>query len=540
LLWKLGLIAAVVAAAVFAGYPPSERINLGLDLRGGAHILMQVDTAAAIGYQLDLTQSRIGQQLAEQGIAYEAIVRSGEAGLEIRGTDPARRADVQSILDAMVSEWEVVDAGSGSFRATMPPEARTYYATTAVDMTLATIRNRIDALGVGEQLVQKQGIQGDRILIQLPGVEDPERVKDVLQDPAVLEWKSVTYPPTAADPRSWFPPGDPQELIAQFGGELPPDTELYAQEVTLQDGQKTTVWWPLKRVSVVVGSDLRNAYRSSSQWDEPAVSFELTQDAGRRFEVATRENVGRQMAIVLGGSDSKRVISAPVIQDVIRDQGIIQGTFTLESAEDLALKLRSGAIPAEVDIIEERVVGPSLGRDSIRSGLIAGLVGFGVILVCMVGYYRLSGVNAVVALLLNVVLVFGALGALPYLFSTVSNLRVTLTLPGIAGLILTVGMAVDSNVLVFERIREELRLGKTVRTAIQQGFSKAFATILDCHVTTIASAIFLGVYGTGPVRGFAVTLIIGLAVSMFTAVFVSRQLFELLLARKQRIETLSI
>jgi preprotein translocase subunit SecD len=540
LLWKLVLIGVVVAGAVVAGYPPAEKINLGLDLRGGAHILMEVDTAAAVTYQVELTQSRIGQQLKEEGIGYEAIVTLGEASLELRGTDASKVAEAREVLDAVVGGWEVVDAGSGTWRATMPPDLRTYYATTAVDMTLATMRNRIDALGVGEQLVQKQGLKGDRILIQLPGVEDPERVKDILQDPARLEWKAVSYPPGVGDPGAWGPPADPQQLLDQFGGALPPDTELYPQEVTNQAGEKITVQWPLKRVSVVVGGDLRNAYRSSSQWDEPAVSFELTADAGRRFAAATRENMGRHMAIVLGSSDQKSVVSAPIIQGVIHEQGIIQGRFTVEEAEDLALKLRSGSIPTEVKIIEERVVGPSLGRDSIRSGLFAGVAGFLVVLVFMVAYYRLSGVNAVVALLLNVVLVFGALGALPYLFSTVSNLRVTLTLPGIAGLILTVGMAVDSNVLVFERIREELRLGKTVRTAVAQGFSKAFMTILDCHVTTISAAIFLGVYGTGPVRGFAVTLIIGLAVSMFTAVFVSRQLFELVLARKQRVETLSI
>jgi preprotein translocase subunit SecD len=248
------------------------------------------------------------------------------------------------------------------------------------------------------------------------------------------------------------------------------------------------------------------------------------------------------MAIVLGTKNRKMVISAPVIQGKIRDQGIIQGGFSVTDAEDLALKLRSGAIPAEVSIIEERTVGPSLGQDSIRSGLIAGVTGFVGVLLFMVVYYKMSGVNAVVALALNVILVFGTLGALPFLISGggATNLRATLTLPGIAGLILTVGMAVDANVLIFERIREELRAGKTVRTAIDQGFSKAFSTILDCNVTTVVAALFLGLYGTGPVRGFAVTLVIGLAASMFTAVFVSRQLFELVLLRSKNVESLSI
>jgi preprotein translocase subunit SecD len=293
------------------------------------------------------------------------------------------------------------------------------------------------------------------------------------------------------------------------------------------------LWWPLKRVSAVAGNDLRNAYRTADQWNDPSVAFELTADAGRRFEAATRENVGRQMAIKL----DDYVISAPVIQDVIRDQGIIKGGFDVTGAEDLSLQLRSGAIPAEVSFIEERTVGPSLGRDSIRSGLTAGIAGFLGVMLFMLIYYRLAGVNAVVALALNILLVFGILGALPVLFAGV---QATLTLPGIAGLILTVGMAVDSNVLIFERIREELGLGKTVRSAVEQGFGKAFMTILDCNVTTLVAAFFLFSYGTGPVKGFAVTLTIGLLVSMFTAVFVSRQLFELVLRAKGRAGSLSI
>jgi len=540
LTWKIVVILAVVVGAFFAGYPPKEKINLGLDLRGGAHILMEVDVDAAVEYQLDLNQTRIGQRLKDEEIAYESIENVGGMALEVKGVDPAKSAEVRAALDATVGGWDIVSVGSGGFRATIPPDVAAYYTTTAVDMTLDTLRQRIDGLGVSEPLVQKQGLEGDRILIQLPGVENPERVKSLLQDPAILEWKAVTYPPSAGDPGRWIPPPSQEAVIAQFGGVLPADTELFPQEFPDPDRGSVTVWWPLKSVSTVIGNDLRTAYRSSDEWGDPAVSFELTQEAGKRFESATIENLGKKMAIVLGGSDNKRVISAPVIQGRIRDQGIIQGGFSVQDAEDLALKLRSGAMTTEVRIIEERTVGPSLGRDSIRSGLIAGLTGFAGVLLFMVIYYKMSGVNAVVALALNVVLVFGTLGALPFLFSGVANLRATLTLPGIAGLILTVGMAVDANVLIFERIREELRMGKTVRNAVDQGFGKAFTTILDCNVTTVVAAVFLGMYGTGPVRGFAVTLVIGLAASMFTAVFVSRQLFELVLSRKQRIESLSI
>ena len=287
-----------------------------------------------------------------------------------------------------------------------------------------------------------------------------------------------------------------------------------------------TVWWPLKRVSVVAGTDLRGATRSADQLGRAQVNFELTQEAGKRFYAATQENLGKKMAIVLDG----KVLSAPVIEDAIRDQGRIRGAYSIEEAEDFARQLRSGAITTDVEIIEEVTVGPSLGRDSIRAGLIAGLGSFAGVLLFMVIYYRLSGVNAVVALALNILLVMGVIG----------YFGATLTLPGIAGLILTVGMAVDSNVLIFERIREELAIGKTVRSAVDQGFGRAFMTILDCNVTTLVAAFFLFSYGTGPVQGFAVTLITGLAASMFTAVFVSRQLFELVLGRRGRVESLSI
>jgi preprotein translocase subunit SecD len=538
LLWKLALILVVVAGALYFSYPPEEKVNLGLDLQGGAHILMQVDPESAVEHEISLAENRVAAELKERGIAYASIVPAGPAAVEIRGTDPGRRADVREVLDQNVGGWDVQDQGSGTWRFSMPPNLRGAIQTSAITSAVKIIRNRIDSMGVSEPTVQQQGIAQDRILIQLPGVEDPTRVKDILQTQAVLEWKAMTYPPQFAANRcqsNWSPPfpGTQQDVIAALGGQLPPDTELYAESVVLPDGTTGERWWPLKRISTVQGNDLRDANRSSNEWGDPVVAFELTQDAGRRFEAATRENQGCIMAIVL----DNRVVSAPVIESVIRDRGIIRGGFDVAEAEDLALQLRSGAIPVDVDIIEERTVGPSLGRDSIRSGLTAGSAGFVGVMLFMLIYYRLSGVNAVVALALNVLLVFGALGALPVLFSGV---QATLTLPGIAGLILTVGMAVDSNVLIFERIREELRMGKTVRAAVDNGFGKALLTILDCNVTTLVAAFFLFSYGSGPVKGFAVTLTIGLLASMFTAIFVSRQLFELLLSRRERIDSLSI
>jgi len=523
--WKWILILAVIAAAVIAAVPPQERINLGLDLRGGAHIVLEVDPGSALEHQLGLTRDRLGQRLQDLGVRYDSIVSVGHDSLEVRGADPARSSDVTSAIRDVVGEtWTVEATGAGAWRLTIRPDYRGQIEASAIQTTLEIMRTRIDSLGVREPQIGQQG--ANRILVQLPGVEDPERVKGLIEDPARLQWKTVSYPPGVSQDASYRPGRTPEETVAQFGGKLPDDTELIPQR--LEDG--TALYWPLKKVSVVIGDDLRNAYRGRDEWGRPQVNFELKQEAGKRFEVVTRENMGKLMPIVLGTAEAKTVISAPRINGVIRDQGVIEGGFTVESAEDLALKLKSGAIPTDVRIMNEMVVGPSLGRDSIRAGLTAGLVGFGAVLLFMVFYYRLSGVNAVIALTLNIVLVFGGLGALPYLMGA----EATLTLPGIAGLILTIGMAVDSNVLIFERIREELQKGMTVPSAVEAGFSRAFMTILDCNVTTLVAAFFLFFYGTGPVKGFAITLTIGLLASMFTAVFVSRQIFELILQRQRR------
>ena len=537
LIWKFVAILGIVAAAAYFSYPPEEKINLGLDLRGGAHILMQVQTGSAVEYEMDLTLDRIGQRMKENGITYGSIVPADEAVLEIRGVPETAAEQTRAMLSAMLGQWDISTTGQGIWRVTMPASTVGAVERDAVERTLTILRKRVDALGVAEPTVQRQGLAGDRILVQLPGVQNLLRVKRLLQAETSLEWTAVSYPP-GVNPQAWYPPATEAELLAQYGGTLPDDTEAVVESRVADSGSITTLVWPLKRVSTIRGNDLRNAYRDEDQWGSPAVGFELTQDAGVRFEAATRENRGKIMCVVLSSARSKEVISAPVIEGVIRDRGIIRGGFSLARAEDLALQLRSGAIPAEVDIIEERTVGPSLGRDSIRSGMISGGVGFLGVMLFMVVYYRLSGINAMVALSLNILLIFGTLGALPFLFQ---GARATLTLPGIAGLVLTVGMAVDSNVLIFERIREELGQGKTVRSAIEQGFGKAFLTILDCNVTTLVAAVFLFSYGSGPVKGFAVTLVIGLLASMFTAVFVSRQLFELALILKgPRAENLSI
>jgi preprotein translocase subunit SecD len=530
IMWKLGVILGVVGLSVWSFYPPKQTINLGLDLQGGSHLVLQVETAAAVKSEVDLAINRVGQMLKEKGIPYGAIVSATSGfGLDLQGTDPARATDVREILDTIVPNWTVSPSGA-DWSIRVPDGVRRQIEATSVETTLTVLRQRVDELGVKEPIIQKQGSAGDRIVVELPGIEDPERAKSVLQDQAVLEWKGVSYPSGVTDFESWRPPATKEAMIQMLGGSVPPNVELVPEIYIESNGTKTEFWWPLQSIAAIVGNDLRSARRGADAMQRNVVDFVLSPEAGKRFQVATREFLHKKMAIVLGSSKGKVVISAPVINDVIGDRGQIAGRFDVKSAEDLALKLRSGAIPTAVTIIEERTIGPSLGRDSIRAGVFASLLGFVGVALFMLIYYRLSGVNAVIALLMNVVLV---LGAMAYFGST-------LTLPGIAGLILTVGMAVDSNVLIFERIREELRLGKAVRTAIDQGFSRAFGTIVDTHVTTIVSAFFLFTYGTGPVRGFAVTLVIGLGFSMFTAVFVSRVIYDLVLGDRRNVQSLSI
>ena len=542
-LWKLAVIVGTLALFTWLLYPPDQKINLGLDLQGGSHLVLEVDTTAAVKSEVDLAITRIGQMLKSKGVSYIAVSSpKGNDTILVQGIDPSRVSDAREAFDTVVPQWKVTPvsgasvetsgapAGSLSWDLTIPDAVKRQIETTSVDTTLTVLRQRVDELGVKEPIIQKQGTAGDRIVVELPGLKDPDRAKDVLQDQAKLEWKAVAYPPGVGDYETWTPPATQAATIQMFGGKLPPGVELVPQTFYGSDGSKNEIWWPLQTVAAVVGNDLRSARRSVDQMQRNIVDFQLTPEAGKRFQAATKENLHKKMAIVLGSSSKKEVISAPVINDVISDRGMIQGRFDLKSAEDLALKLRSGAIPTAVSIIEERTVGPSLGRDSIRAGVLASIIGFAGVGLFMLVYYRLSGVNAVIALLMNVVLVLGGM----------AYFSATLTLPGIAGLILTVGMAVDSNVLIFERIREELRLGKAVRTAVDQGFSRAFGTIIDTHVTTITSAVFLLGYGTGPVKGFAVTLIVGLLCSVFTAVFVSRFIYDLVLGERRSVESLSI
>ena len=515
LMWRWVLIGVVAAAAVYFMIPPDKRIHLGLDLKGGIHLVLRVNTGDAVRAEVDDAMERVRADLAAKGTQNPELVRLPDGNgfkLKVPGsTDPTA---LDKIIDDRLAEFTV--ARGAEITATLKPEVARSIRDMAVRQGLETIRNRVDQFGVAEPLIQREGLEGDRIVIQLPGVDDPARVKNLIRATAFLEIKPVVSVAPTQD-----------ALLSTVGGKVPEDSEVIPGDVEDMEGRVTgREYYLLKRASVVTGRDLRNARRSQDQYGQPAVEFTLNPDGAKKFGGYTAAHIGDRMAIVL----DNKVRSAPVIRGHITDQGIIEGNFSVQGSEDLALVLRAGALPASITYLEERTVGPSLGRDSVIRGLRAGLAGLIAVVIFMLVYYKGAGINADVALILNAVLLLGAVGLL----------KATLTLPGIAGIILTIGMAVDSNVLIFERIREELELGKTVRNAVNLGFSRALSAIIDSNLTTIISALFLFQFGTGPIKGFAVTLTIGLTISMFTAVFVSRSIFEALLARRAKMTTMSI
>lgn len=509
--WRLILTLIIVALSIFLMVPPQEKIKLGLDLKGGVHLALQVMTDDAINIETDQAIARLQEQLRKKEIAFEKVTKIGPGNFQAQGIRIEDEGKIRDILDDFFRDWNY-SFSSDAITLTLKPEVDRYIRDQAVNQALETIRNRIDQFGVAEPTIQRQGLAGERIIVELPGVENPERVKNIIRTTALLEFKLVKAGPTP----------DEESLLKEFGGQVPEDAEVVRGDPKRTQGG----YYLVSKVAAITGKDLRTARRSVDEWNNPAVAFSLSPDGARRFEKVTSENIGKPLAIVLDG----RVQSAPTIQDRISDSGIIHGRFTIDEAEDLALVLRAGALPASIKYLEERTVGPALGLDSIRKGLRAGIAALLAVMIFMVFYYRLSGINAVIALILNMIIIFGGLG----------YFHATLTLPGIAGIILTIGMAVDANILIFERIREELAAGKGVINSVASGFSRAFRTIIDSNLTTVIAAIFLFQFGTGPVKGFAVTLIIGILASMFTAVFVSRLIFDFVLSRKRRLDKLSI
>lgn len=513
------VILVAVAAGLLAAWPPQEAINLGLDLQGGMHLVLRVETDDALRAETDKDIDILEGELSDLGIEGVAVDRTGDSAFEVSGVPTDRDDEVEDdVVDEFLEGW-AFDRQGDRLAFERSSESERQIADLAVRQALETIRNRVDQFGVSEPVIHREGIGGNRIVVQLPGVDDPERIKDLIQSTAFLEFRYTVEGSSPAPSR--------EALVQSLGGSLPSGSEIFPEDIRDDEGRSIgTRFWALEQRRVITGRDLKTARPSTGEFNEPVVSFLLTREGGQTFGESTQTHIGRNLAIILDG----KVVSAPTIQDRITDSGVIHGSFTMQEVQDLVTVLRSGALPAGLTFLEERTVGPSLGLDSIEKGRSAGLIGGALVVLAMFVVYKLTGINAVTALALNIVFVFGALA----IFGA------TLTVPGIAGIVLTIGMAVDANVLVFERIREELRAGRTVKSAISSGFEKALSSVLDANITTLIAAMFLFLFGTGPIRGFAVTLSVGILASVFTAVFVSRWLFDLYTSRKQRIDDLSI
>ena len=513
--WKVILVLAVVALTLFLSFPPGKKIQLGLDLSGGVHLVLQVMTDDALSRETDQVILRLQEEMDKELITYEAVSKDENrvGRFTILQFESGKERNIRDLIDDFVGNtWDLTFSG-GNVILTMNQRLMLDLRDMAVQQSEETIWNRVDELGLTEPTIQRQGgVNGDHIIVELPGVENSERVLEIISKTAHLEWKLVN---AAAD--------DMETLLMEFGGEVPSDMEILEGDPEKAENR----YYLLNRVAEVAGKDLRTARTSSDEYNSPVVQFTLSPDGGKRFHKTTQDNIGRQLAIVL----DEKVQSAPVIEGVIpTGSGIIRGRYTREEAMDLSLVLRAGAMPATIRFLEQRTIGPSLGLDSIRKGFFSILAALLLVLVFMGVYYKLSGFNAIAALILNILILMGAL----------AYFKASLTLPGIAGIILTIGMSVDANVLVFERIREELSQGKSITSSISSGFSRAFRTILDANITTIIAAIFLFQFGTGPLRGFAVTLIIGISASMFTALFVSRLIFDVTLTQRQKRDKLII
>ncbi len=494
--WKVILTLAVIIGAIVISYPVQKKIKLGLDLRGGIHLVLQVLTEDAINVETDQEIVRLQDLLKKDNLSFTAVTKDRPGRFMVQGVNPDQEGKTREVFDQYFRDWDYSFTANTAVLS-LKQLASQFLKDQAVNQTVETIRNRIDQFGVSEPLIQRQG--SDRIVVELPGIEDPERVKNLIKVTAILEWKLVKAGPAP----------DEATLLKDFDGKVPEEDEIVKGDLKRGQGG----FYLVSKVASVTGRDLRMVRRSVDEWNNPAVSFGLNSDGARRFEKVTGDNIGKPLAIIL----DNKVQSAPTINARISDQGIIQGRFTAEEADDLVVILKAGALPAGIRYLEERTIGPALGADSVRKGLIAGLVAILAVMIFMIFYYRFSGINAIIALVLNVVILFGAL----------AYFKATLTLPGIAGIILGIGMAVDANVLIFERIKEERALGKSILSSIVQGFSRAFSAIFDSNLTTVISAIFLFQFGTGPIKGYAVTLIISLVANIFTAVFVSHLLFDL-------------
>jgi preprotein translocase subunit SecD len=506
--WKQGGMVAAI----------QENIHLGLDLKGGTHLILQVAVNEAVNADTDRTMAALKDDLGKAGVTFTDMAKPNPQNqpevMEIKGVAPDKISALRNTISDNFPQYELQTGANGTYQFVMKPSEVTALKQRAVQQAIETIRNRVDQFGVAEPTIQEHGLGDYQILVELPGIDDQARVKDLIQSTAMLEIRQAIGGP--------YP--DEQSALQANSGTIPPDAVILPGNTGQGGGQPE--YFVVSRTSAVAGSDIRDAQPSRDENGRPDVQFNLSNDGGRRFFQFTSAHQNDKLAIVL----DNRVREVATIQEPIRDNVRITGAFSEDQTRDLSMMLRSGALPASIHYLNEETVGPSLGADSIRAGVLAAVVGMAAVLIFMLIYYRGAGINADLALMLNLVILLGFLG-----FSHAS-----LTLPGIAGVILTIGMGVDSNVLIFERIREELRAGKAPAAAVDQGFAHAWLTIVDTHVTTIVSAVILFMFGTGPVRGFATTLTFGLLANLFTAVFVSRVIFDAGLNRKERGAALSI
>jgi preprotein translocase subunit SecD len=501
----------------------ADSIHLGLDLKGGIHLVLAVHVAEAVGSTADRDVQRLEADLEKSGVTGAKVIKldpvNQPSTITVSGVPLAKASDARAVLQGNdYSPYDVSTTADGSMQMTMKLGAIRDLESATLDHEIETIRERVDTLGVTEPTIQKYGLGDNEILVELPGIDDPAKVEDAIKSTAKLAVYAVVSGPYESD----------QAALTALGGVVPPEDVLVRGKAMANSPDEVYL---LERASQVEGTDFRDAQPSQDQSGRPNLHFTLTTEAGDRFYKYTSSHskdstTPGSMAIVLGD----RVIEVASINSGIRDQGEIEGTFSKQEVDNLSLTLRTGSLPASFQYLETRTVGPSLGAESIRQGVIAAIAGMAAVMLFMLIYYRGSGINADLALLLNLIFLLGFMG-----FS-----GATLTLPGIAGVILTIGMGVDSNVLIFERIREELHKGKTAAAAVKEGFDFAWITIVDTHVTTIVSAAILFLFGTGPVKGFAVTLTVGLIANLITAVFVSRLIFDAILAKKERGAALSI
>ena len=518
--WKIGLIVAILIVFSVAVVPTKdnpEPIKRGLDLKGGTHLVMRVNVGDAVKLETDQAAEMFKSQATKNNLPVPVTHGVEGDALTFTATIPASvpTTEYERLAKDYLPAFDMSRNAQGQMVFKMKAANASAIERDTIDHAVETIRNRVDALGVTEPIIAPES--GNRIVIQLPGVDDPARVKDIIKTTAQLQFRLVEGSPGP----------DAASALASVPANMKADVEVLPGTREDELGRATGVeYYAVRKTVPVTGTDLKNARVTKGRLGEPVIGFSMTPDGARKFGDLTGANVNRYLAIVL----DKKIVSAPKINSRIDDSGVIEGRFTAQSAADLALVLRSGSLPASLTTLEERTVGPSLGRDSIRQGVLASIIGFVALIAAVLVYYKGAGINAVLALLLNLVILLGMM----------AYFHATLTLPGIAGIILTLGMAVDSNVLVFERIREELREGKTVMAAIQQGFQRAFGTIIDTHMTTIISALFLFQFGTGPIKGFAVTLLIGLFASVFTAFFVSRVIFDVVYRPEKRPAEISI